>query len=217
MRIKWNGHASFTITTADGTVIITDPYDPSGYGGVLKYKPVTDSADAVLVSHDHADHNYVQGLPGSPQIIKGTGRVKAIPVKGINTYHDESNGSERGDNTVFMFSVDGINTCFLGDLGHQLSSEQIQAIGSVDLLLIPVGGTYTVDAKGAAKLAEALGARLVIPMHFKTEKCDLPIAEVDGFLTQMKNVKKFEESEIDLSPDKLPAAGAEVWVLNHAC
>lgn len=135
----------------------------------------------------------------------------------IPTHHDESYGAERGPNAVFTFTVDGINICFVGDLGHQLSSEQIEAIGSVDLLLIPVGGTYTIDAEGAAKVAEALKARLVIPMHFKTDKCDLPIAEVDSFLTKMTNVKKLEESEIELSLDKLPAAGPEVWVMNHAC
>lgn len=217
MKIKWNGHASFTITASDGTVLITDPYDPSGYGGVLSYDPVRDKADAVLVSHDHADHNYVEGLPGSPQVLKGSGQVKDIKLKAINTYHDESHGAERGANTVFVFKVDGINICFVGDLGHQLSSKQIEAIDAVGLLLIPVGGTYTVDAEGAAKVVESLKARLVIPMHFKTEKCDLPVAGVDDFLTKMRNVKKLEESEIELSPDKLPEDGPEVWVMRHAC
>ena len=183
MRIKWNGHASFTITASDGTVLVTDPYDPGGYGGVLRYDTVSDRADAVLISHDHADHNYVQGLSGSPQVLK----------------------------------VDGINVCFAGDLGHQLSADQIEAIGSVDLLLIPVGGTFTVDAKGAAKVVEALGPKIVIPMHFKTDKCDLPIGEVDDFLAQMANAKRVRQSEVELSPDTLPSAGTEVWVLDYAC
>jgi L-ascorbate metabolism protein UlaG (beta-lactamase superfamily) len=217
MKIKWNGHASFTITAADGTVFVTDPYDPSGYGGVLKYEQVSDRADAVLVSHDHADHNYVEGLPGSPKVLKSSGQIKDIQVKSINTYHDESDGSERGANRAFSFTVDGINVCFMGDLGHQLSAEQIEDIGSVDLLLIPVGGTYTLDAEGAAKVVEALGAKLIIPMHFKTEKCDLPIEKVDGFLAQMTNVKELNVNEVDLSRAKLPATGHEVWVLNYAC
>jgi len=217
MKIKWNGHASFTITASDGTVIVTDPYDPSGYGGVLTYDQVKDKADGVLVSHDHADHNYVKGLPGSPEVIKGSGRVKDIKVKGIPTYHDESGGSERGENTIFVFAVDGMNICFAGDLGHPLSNEQIKAIGPLDLLLIPVGGTYTVDADGAAKIAEALNPKLIIPMHFKTDKCALPISEVDGFLEKMPKVNQLKQSEIELSQDKLPDAGTEVWVLNHAC
>jgi L-ascorbate metabolism protein UlaG (beta-lactamase superfamily) len=217
MKIKWNGHASFTITADNGTVIVTDPYDPNGYGGVLKYDQVKDRADGVLVSHDHADHNYVQGLSGSPAVIKGSGQVKGIQVKGIAAFHDESKGSERGTNTVFTLTVDGIHICFVGDLGHQLSKEQIAAIGPVDLLLLPVGGTFTVDAKGAAQLAQNLAARVVLPMHYKTGKCGLPIAEVDPFLSQMKNTKRLGKSEIDLAPNSLPAAGPEVWVLDHAC
>ena len=217
MKIKWNGHASFTITASDGTVIVTDPYDPSGYGGVLMYDQVKDKADGVLVSHDHADHNYVKGLPGSPEVVKGSGRVKDIKVKGIPTYHDESGGSERGENTAFVFAVDGMNICFAGDLGHPLSNEQIKAIGPLDVLLIPVGGTYTVDAGGAAKIAGDLNPKLIIPMHFKTDKCALPISGVDGFLEKMPKVNQLKQSEIELSQDKLPAAGTEVWVLNHAC
>jgi L-ascorbate metabolism protein UlaG (beta-lactamase superfamily) len=217
MRIKWNGHASFTITASDGTVLVTDPYDPNGYGGALNYDPVADVADAVLVSHEHADHNYVQGLLGSPQVLKASGRARGIEVKAINTHHDESHGAERGPNMVFSFAIDGIRICFAGDLGHQLSSEQIEAIGPVDMLLVPVGGTFTVDAEGAAKVIQALTPRLVIPMHFKTDKCELPIAEVDGFLKKMAEVKRLKESEIELTPDTLPAPGPEVWVMAHAC
>jgi L-ascorbate metabolism protein UlaG (beta-lactamase superfamily) len=217
MKIKWNGHASFTITADDGTVIVTDPYDPGGYGGVLTYDMVTDKADAVLVSHDHADHNYVKGLPGSPQVIKGSGQVKDIRVKGIEMYHDKSGGSERGPNTVFVLTVDGIHICFVGDLGHSLSQEQLQAVGPVDLLLIPVGGTFTLDARGAAEVAETIGPKIVIPMHFKTEKCTLPITSVDEFIAEMKNVKKLNASEADISQKTLPTSGLEVWVLNYAC
>jgi len=217
MKIKWNGHASFTITASDGTVLVTDPYDPSGYGGVLRYDQVKDSADAVLVSHDHADHNYAKGIPGSPKVVKGSDQVKDIQIKGISTHHDEFGGSERGGNVVFVFAVDGINICFVGDLGHQFSSEQVEAIGPVDLLLIPVGGTYTVDADGAAKIAEALSPKLIIPMHYKTDKCDLPILGVDGFLEKMANVIQLQKSEIEISPDKVPAAGTEVWVLKYVC
>ena len=217
MKIKWNGHASFTITAADGTVLVTDPYDPSGFGGVLKYDQVSDRADGALISHDHADHNYSQGLSGSPQIITGSGQVKDIRIKGVETHHDESGGSERGPNVVFGFAVDGINICFAGDLGHQLTDEQIKDLGSVDLFLVPVGGAFTVDSEGAAKVIKALGPKLVIPMHFKTEKCDLPIGEVDDFLAKMTNSKKLEKSEIELSRDNLPSTGPEAWVLNYAC
>jgi L-ascorbate metabolism protein UlaG (beta-lactamase superfamily) len=217
MKIKWNGHASFTMTAADGTMIVTDPYDPGGYGGILKYDPVTDAADGVLVSHDHADHNYVDGIPGSPHVLKGSGQIKDVAVKGIDMYHDESGGSERGTNTVFVFELDGVKVCFLGDLGHQLSSEQLQAIDAIDLLLIPIGGTFTVDAAGAVGVIEAIGPKLVIPMHYKTEKCDLPIGSVDDFLAKMTNVQNIGKSEVDVSPADLPETGMAVWVLDHAC
>jgi L-ascorbate metabolism protein UlaG (beta-lactamase superfamily) len=216
MKIRWNGHSSFTITASDGTVLVTDPYDPNGYGGVLKYDQVRDRADGVLVSHNHADHNYVKGLTGSPKVVKGNGQVKDIQIKGTSSHHDQSGGSERGDNVIFSFAVDGIKICFVGDLGHQLSPKQLDAIGQVDLLLLPVGGTYTVDAGGAAKVAKALSPKLTIPMHFKTSKCNLPIAGVEGFLSKMTGVKHINKSEIDLSADNLPAA-PEVWVLDHAC
>jgi L-ascorbate metabolism protein UlaG (beta-lactamase superfamily) len=217
MKIKWNGHASFTITANDGTVIVTDPYDPSGYGGVLKYDMVTDRADLALVSHDHLDHNYVEGLTGAPVVMRQSGEAGTIRVIGIKAHHDESEGNDRGPNTVFSFNVDGIHICFVGDLGHQLSPEQIKSIGTVDLLLIPVGGTFTVDASGAADVARSLGAKLTIPMHFKTDKCDLPIQTVEDFLELMPNVKLLNDFEIDLSPDQIPATEPEVWVLTHAC
>ena len=217
MKIKWNGHASFTITASDGTVIVTDPYDPNGYGGVLLYDQVRDDADAVLISHDHADHNYVKGLPGSPKVLRGSGKIGDIKVTGINTYHDESGGSERGDNTLFVIELDNLRVCFAGDLGHPLSKEQIKAIGPVDLLLLPVGGTYTVDGEGAAGVAKALNPAVVIPMHFKTEKCNLPISDVNGFLKQMENVKKRDVSTIEISKDELPSGTPEVWVLEYAC
>ena len=217
MKIKWNGHASFTITSDDGTVIVTDPYDPAGYGGVLKYDMVTDKTDVALVSHDHLDHNYVEGLTGSPTVLKDSGEAAGIKFTGIQAHHDESQGSERGPNTLFSFNVDGISICFVGDLGHQLSDKQINAIGAVDILLIPVGGTFTVDASGAADIATSLGAKVTIPMHFKTDKCDLPLTAVEDFLEIMPNVKLLNKFEIDLSPDNIPATEPEVWVLTHAC
>ncbi|RJQ71444.1 MAG: MBL fold metallo-hydrolase [Desulfobacteraceae bacterium] len=217
MKIKWNGHASFTITAADGTVIITDPYDPAAYGGVLKYDPVSDKADAVLVSHEHGDHNYVEGLPGSPAVLRGSGQIGNIQVTGVDAFHDETGGTQRGRNVIFAFTVDGIRICFVGDLGHQLSAEQVKSIGTVDLLLTPVGGTFTVDAQGALQLAGAIKPRVVIPMHFKTRKCNLPIAGPEDFLARMGSVKRLGKSEIEVLQATLPSGDTEAWLLEHAC
>ncbi len=216
MKIKWNGHASFTITSSDGSVIVTDPYDPSGYGGALTYGVVDEPADVVLVSHDHPDHSYAEGVGGNPKVLKTAGQAKGIDFSAIEAAHDESGGKERGKNTVFAFTVDGVRVCFAGDLGHLLSKGQLEKLGPVDVLLAPVGGTFTVGPENAAKLVEQIKPRLVIPMHFKTAKCGFPLAGVDEFAELMTNVKKTGKSEVDIGGGALPVSGPEVWILEHA-
>jgi L-ascorbate metabolism protein UlaG (beta-lactamase superfamily) len=217
MKIKWNGHASFTITSNKGTVIVTDPYNSGKYADEFTYDIVRDRADGALVSHEHTDHSYVEGLSGSPKVLKGPGRIGDIEVKTINTYHDESGGSKRGINRVFFFAVDAINICFLGDLGHMLSQEQIKALGHVDVLLVPVGGYYTIDSRQASELIDKIKPKVAIPMHFKTKKCGFPIAGVDVFLALVKNEKKADKSEVEIPSGGLPETGTEIWVMNYAC
>ncbi len=217
MKIKWNGHASFTITSDNGTVIVTDPYDSDNYGDELAYEPVRDRADCALVSHGHSDHSYVESLSGSPKVLKGSGEIKGISITGIKTFHDDSGGSKRGDNMVFRFTVDGITICFLGDLGHIPSKDQIDAMGAVDILLVPVGGTYTLDPDMAAQLISIVKPGVAIPMHFRTKKCAFPIKGVEDFLSRMKDLKRLGRSEIELSPGSIPEKGTQVWVLDHAC
>jgi L-ascorbate metabolism protein UlaG (beta-lactamase superfamily) len=217
MKIKWYGHASFLITADSGTKIITDPYEPGGYDGALSYGSPPDEADIALVSHDHPDHNYVQGLKGSPEVVKGSGShtVSGIVFKGITTYHDTSGGKDRGESTIFCFTVDGIKLCHLGDLGHTLNTKDIEQIGEVDVLMIPVGGYFTIDAEVATAVMNSLKPRLVIPMHFKTEKCDFPITTVDDFVRAKDKVTILSTSEIELSQGALPDS-TEIWVLAFA-
>jgi L-ascorbate metabolism protein UlaG (beta-lactamase superfamily) len=216
MKIKWNGHASFTITADDGTVIVTDPYNSCKYGDEFTYDIVRDRADGAIISHEHADHSYAQGLTGSPKVLRGSGEINGITVTGMMTYHDDSGGSKRGINTVFSLKVDEIRICFLGDLGHMLTKEQIKTIGPVDILLVPVGGTYTLDAEAASRLIGAIRPKVAIPMHFRTKKCSFPIAGVEVFLSRMNNVKRFGNSEIKVSQGDLTEEGPEVWVMDHA-
>jgi L-ascorbate metabolism protein UlaG (beta-lactamase superfamily) len=216
MKIRWNGHASFTITAANGTMIVTDPYEPGGFGGGIMYEPVDDRADIAVVSHEHADHNWVKSLAGRPQVVKGSAEAKGIKFIGLSLHHDQSQGKERGRNTVFAFEVDGVRICFAGDLGHQLSPEDLKQLGKIDLLLAPVGGFFTIDAAGASQLVEAMKPKVMIPMHYKTEKCAFPIAPVDDFLKRMTMVKRLGLSELEIKPDKLPAKGPEIWVFEHA-
>ncbi len=217
MKIRYLGHATFLITTADGVRIITDPYEPGGYGGAIGYGPITEEADVVTISHEHGDHNYLAGVPGHPEIIRGPGwhLGKEVPIHGVAAHHDASGGQERGEVTIFVFDVDGVKVCHLGDLGHVLNHDQVRQIDAVDVLLLPVGGMATVDAATAAEVANQLGAPVIIPMHYKTEKLGFPFAPRDDFLRGKSNVKLLGHSEVEITRQSLPEA-PEIWVLEPA-
>jgi len=214
MIIKWLGHSCFLITSERGLRVIMDPYS---VGGGINYSPIKETADIVVVSHDHFDHNAVSAVRGKPEVVKGSGikTVRGIRFSGVATYHDTSQGKQRGANTVFCFSLDDIKLCHLGDLGHLLSQAQINEIGAVDILFIPTGGFYTIDAADASKVCDQLKPKVIIPMHFKTARCDFPISGVEDFIHGKRNVKKMDSSQIEFKLGELPAA-TEVVVLKSA-
>jgi len=203
MKVEWLGHASFLITSENGTRIITDPYVA---GNGLNYAELNETADIVTVSHDHFDHNQVSAVGGNPQVVKEAtpAEIKGIKFRGINTYHDANQGKDRGDNVILCFNVDGVNVCHLGDLGHPLSDQQIADVGSVDVLLVPVGGFFTIDAEVATRVCNKIKPRVIIPMHVKNERCEFPIASVDDFLKGKENVKKLDSSEVEFKAGELP-------------
>ncbi len=217
MKVKWYGHSAFLLTSDQGYKIITDPYEPGGFGGAIGYGPIPDEADAVLVSHDHADHNYVKGLPGNPTVVKnaGTHRLKKLEVRGIAAHHDEGQGSQRGGNTIFCFALDDLRVCHLGDLGHVPTEPQVKQIGPVDLLLLPIGGVYTIDPSQATLTAQKLNPRMTIPMHFKTPRCGFPLAAVDEFIKGKASVKNPGVSEWEIKREHLPLT-PEIIVLQPA-
>ena len=214
MKLKWLGHSSFLITSETGLRIITDPYTP---GDDLRYSPVTEAADIVIISHDHFDHNNISSVTGKPEVVTGSGAksIKGIQFNGIPTYHDRSQGKERGANTIFCFPVDGIKLCHLGDLGHKLSQEQVTEVGKVDILLIPVGGFFTIDAGVASQVCDDLKPKVIVPMHYKTPKCDFPITGVADFIKGKENVKKLDSSEVEFKSGELPET-TETIVLKPA-
>lgn len=214
MKVHWYGHAAFLITTGKGIKIITDPYKP---GGGIAYQAIPDEADIVTVSHDHTDHNFVEGLPGKPQVIKGAGRheLKGVVVEGIASYHDDAGGTQRGGNTIFVIDVDGIKVCHLGDLGHVLSDQEVQHIGQIDVLFIPVGGFFTIGPEEATTVADQLHPHLIFPMHVKTEKCTLPIEPVDAFLQGKGEVRTLNTSTFSFTEDEVKA-GLGIVVLQAA-
>jgi L-ascorbate metabolism protein UlaG (beta-lactamase superfamily) len=216
MKIQWLGHACFLLTSESGTRIITDPYTPGAFG--LEYGPIAEEADIVTVSHDHADHNNVADVKGKPQIVRGAGahEAKGIRFKGVAAFHDPSSGSQRGSNTMFCFAVDGVNVCHLGDLGHDLDDRAGADVGPVDVLLIPVGGNFTIDAAVASRVCDKLKPKIVIPMHFQNERCpNFPVSGVDDFAKKRPSVKKPGSSEITVRKEELPAS-VETVVLRPA-
>lgn len=206
MKIKWLGHASFLITSDNGTKIITDPYTP---GGPLNYGEIKEPADIVTVSHAHFDHDNVAAVQGNPVVVKEATpvEIKGIKFSGIPTYHDEATGSQRGSNIIFCFEVDDIKVCHLGDLGHSLSEKECADAGSVDIILVPVGGNYTIDARVAAEVCGKLAPRVIIPMHYRNDRCsEFPVAGVDEFLQGKEGVSRLDTSEAEFKKGELPAA-----------
>ena len=202
MKVKWLGHAAFLITSEAGTRIITDPFGV--YPG-LNYKPITETADVVTVSHAHGDHNDLSTIKGNPKVVRDTATVKGITFKAVTSYHDNAGGKEKGNNTIFCFEVDGVTVCHAGDLGHQLNDKQAAELGKVDILIIPVGGFFTIDAKTATEVVKKVSPKVVIPMHYKNEKCTFPIAGVDEFLKGKTDVIQPNASEVEFKRDNLPA------------
>ena len=207
--VQWYGQSSFVITGKDGFRVVTDPYKPGGFDGAIGYKPITVSADVVTVSHEHLDHNYPQQIAGNPTILRKPEKqtIKGIEFEGIASFHDKVFGTQRGKNTIFKFTLDGITFCHLGDLGTTLSKSQIDQIGKINVLMIPVGGTYTIDWQDAWKVVNQLKPNIVIPMHYKTDAVKFPLAGVTEFLSEGGKKKEFDSStmaKLELTKDKLP-------------
>lgn len=202
MKIKYLAHSAFLLTSGGGVKIVTDPYET---GGGMEYTPIDETADIVTVSHEHGDHNNAGAIKGNPAVLRKSGEAKGITFKAVAAAHDEQNGAQRGQNNVFRFEIDGISVCHCGDLGHLLSPEQYEALGKVDLLLLPVGGFFTIDAATATKMREQLKPAVTIPMHYKTEKSGLPIAGVEDFLTGKTGVVRSNESTLELTKETLPS------------
>lgn len=168
MIISCMGHAKFVIELDNGLRIVTDPYDAScGY-------PVTaNPADVVLVSHQHHDHNAVETIPGNPRVIDRAGDFDlggGAAVRAIEAYHDEQQGKLRGKTLLFCLKAEGLTVMHLGDLGHMLTTEQRLLLGSADIVMLPVGGYYTMDAPMAKQVADVLHARVILPMHYRRRR-----------------------------------------------
>jgi len=183
MKLKWFGQACFLMTSNAGTRVLMDPFNKK-----LGYKVPEVEADIVTTSHDHFDHNYIDAVKGNFYHIDqpGTYTYKDIDITGTLTYHDKYQGVKRGSNIVYTFTVDGTHICHCGDLGHLLTPVQIKGIGKVDVLLVPVGGSFAINAAEALEVRKQLNPVITIPMHYRTRALGLIgllFAKVDKFLS----------------------------------
>jgi len=212
MIITWQGHSCFKIqdkTGSDGLTLVTDPYDKS-----IGLKLPNFEADVITVSHDHKDHNNVGALRGTPHIIDSAGEydIKGIMVEGVLSYHDNSHGTERGNNIIYRIEMDDITLCHLGDLGHVLDNKQLERLEGVDILFIPVGGKYTIDAKQAVEVISQIEPRIVIPMHYKTPGVEMGLDDLDKFIKEL-GIAPTKEEKLKISKKDLPQEDMELVVL----
>ncbi len=211
MKIKWLGHSCFLLTAANGVRVLTDPFDSS-----VGYEVPQVAADIVSTSHDHSDHNYTQAVQGDFFHVNKTGNFshKGIEIMGVATFHDDEGGVQRGKNIIYKFIIDGLHICHCGDLGHVLTPEQLKEIGHVDILLIPVGGFYTIGPDQATEVVKMLQPLVIIPMHFKTEPIQYPIAGVEGFLQKMGSGARVGKQEVEYDKASM-ASRSGVVVLEY--
>jgi L-ascorbate metabolism protein UlaG (beta-lactamase superfamily) len=193
MNIKWHGQSCFSINSSRGKDaninIVIDPYDES-----TGFKLPKLEADVVLVTHDHKDHNNAKAVSGAPFLIEGPGEyeVKEVFVNGVNSFHDDKGGKDKGLNTIYTIETEEIKICHLGDLGQaELTPEQTEQIGDVDILMIPIGGDFTISAKEAGKIIAELEPSIVIPMHYAIPKAKMKLDGIEPFLKVM-GIKKPE-------------------------
>ncbi|MCJ7489526.1 MAG: MBL fold metallo-hydrolase [Thermoplasmata archaeon] len=213
MRIRWHGHACFEI--AGSTVVVTDPHD----GRSIGIKPPKVTADVVLVSHDHFDHNCSRLVKG-PDAVVVTEPVmtldKGVRVEGFEAYHDDQGGRKRGKVTLFKFELDGISFCHLGDLGHVVDDSTAEHLAGVNILFVPVGDVFTIGPEAALRVIDKIRPRIAVPMHYRTQGLSLSIRPLQDFLALLDDSRVVKVgNEIDFAADDLPESGTEFWVFSE--
>ena len=214
MKIRYLGHSCFLLTESTGTRILTDPY------GDVGFKMPRVEADVVSVSHGHYDHNNVKAVGGNLVVLDKEGQyeVGGVEIIAVKSYHDNANGEERGENLIFKFRLDGIEVCHLGDLGEECSSSLIEMLLPVHVLLIPVGGKYTIDSEQAKEYVDRIMPSIVIPMHYKSKGLSLDIDKPDAFLSEFEeeDVEETGASEIELTRDDIDEETTKIILMERA-
>ncbi len=198
LTIRYFGHACFTVSDSAGVTVAIDPFDDA-----VGYEVPALSANVCLVTHDHFDHSNTSAIAGSPEIVTTEGETTAagISITGVTAaHHAPGENEERGDIVMYRWQMEGVNLAHLGDLGTELSLEQVEALGEIDVLFVPVGGHYTIDAQQAINTINAISPKLAVPMHFRTEasaeKLDV-LAPVDDFLAALPTQWLVSQSDVN--------------------
>lgn len=200
MDITWLGHSCFRIR-GNQAIIITDPFPPD-----IGYTLGKQTVDIVSISHTHPNHSYNEGITGEYRLVKGPGEyeIAGVLILGLATYHDAVKGQSKGKNTIYLFEVDGITICHLGDIGHILGDEEVEEMGNVDILIVPVGGVSTINASMAAETIRKVEPKIVIPMHYKTPKTNRELDPVENFLKEMGQTAVEPRPKLNVSKSNLP-------------
>lgn len=216
MIISWYGHSCFKIQTktkrgGDDIIIFTDPFDKS-----IGLRRPQGQASIVTVSHAHPDHNDVELLKGDFFVADSPGEysIQGVTIEGIESFHDDKEGTLRGRNTIFVLESEDLRICHLGDLGHELTDEQIEEIGDVDVLMIPIGGTYTLDAKGAKKVVGQIEPRIILPMHYKIEGLTVDIEDETEFCNELGTSVKEKLQRLSLKKSELEQTENKVVLMS---
>lgn len=214
MYLTWLGHACFKIQTKNNgeeVVLVTDPFDPS----IGLKLPRSLKADVVTISHQHTDHNYLAGVDGQPFVIQAPGEyeTKKIFIYGAPSWHDKSQGKERGENVIYRIELEDLVVVHLGDIGHSLTNGQLEQLQNTDILLIPVGGTYTINYKEAAEIVNQIEPRLVVPMHYRIPDLNLRLDGVEKFCKEMGLCGKPQTGRVKIIKKDLPVDKMEILIL----
>lgn len=212
MKIEYLGHSCFKLTESTGVSIVCDPYS-----GEIGYSMPKVAVDAVTISHHHFDHDYLGNIVNNPAVFEeeGSFSIKGVRISSIKSFHDEVQGKKRGENLIFKYVIDGITVCHLGDLGENFSERLVEKISSVDVLLIPVGGNYTIDAKTAKAYVDKIKPQIIIPMHYRTADCNINIEKIDGFLNLFDTNIISKCMSLELSKGDLDGKETKIIVLGR--
>jgi L-ascorbate metabolism protein UlaG (beta-lactamase superfamily) len=216
MNIQYYGHSCFKITTKPAgrgqqdVTLFLDPFDKS-----IGLRPPQGSADLVISTHGHHDHNNIEAIKGEPYIvdIPGEYSVKGINIVGIPSFHDAKQGTEHGLNTIFVFESEDMRLCHMGDLGSDLTEKQLEDINGVDILMIPIGGKYTIDGKKAVDIIKKIEPKIIIPMHYKINGSNMDVDDEKKFCNEMGNCPRTKVSKLNLKKKEIEEKSMEVVLM----